>query len=135
MNVYISQKSFAIKPIENQEEWEAVVAAAKEDDHYPHAATHFVSRHGEVVGTFNIGPFVNWWMRSDQKKYTSIKALIEAQRLLREAKYQHPVWLISRESPYIPYMERSGFQDVDSELKLFFQIEEFQDVFRSESTA
>ena len=119
-----------VHAISSQEEWDAVVAAAGADNHYPHAATHWVENGGEIVGTFNIGPFVNWWMRTDQNISTSMRAGAKAQRLLKEANILQVVWMVSKDSPYLPYMERFGFQDSDIDFRYFYQIKEGKDVYR-----
>jgi hypothetical protein len=119
-----------IHAIENQKDWDAVVKASGSDGHYPHAATHYFTKDDEIVGAFNVGPFVNWWMKTDKKLPDTLRALIKAQRALKAAKVLNPVWMVSNDSPYLPYLERLGFTDASIELRYYHQTKEAENVFQ-----
>lgn len=123
-----------IEQITSKEQWDALVKAAGKDNHTPYAATHYFVQDNEIVGSFNVGLFVNWWLRTDKKFKDTAKAGLLAQRALKKAGINNPIFMVATTSPYLPHMERLGFVDSEIDFRYFVQTQEFQDVLRKQTT-
>lgn len=104
-----------IWPIRDVAAFDATLAAARADGHDPMVPpTHAVrSPAGEIVGAFNIGPVVAWWMRADQRMRDSLAAFAAMETLQRNSGVGRYAILISEESPYGRVVETAGLQYVE----------------------
>jgi hypothetical protein len=86
---------------------------AQLDDHYLLAPTHVVMRDDEVVGAFNTGPMVNWWMDSKKcGREDSRFVLMALETLQHQNGLNTYIMLCADTSPYKKRMENFGFQEV-----------------------
>jgi hypothetical protein len=86
-----------------------VVEAAEADGHRLFAPNLAMLKDGVVVGATNTGPYVDWWLRTDQParvSHTAIQVLDSLQAAQGWSRYRI---LCSQGSPYYPLLERAGF--------------------------
>ena len=119
----------AVKPITNSDEWNALVTAAGKDNHYPLGATHFVTKGDEIIGSFNVGPFICWWLRHDQTLRETIIVGKQLQHLITHNGIKEFAMFVSEDSPYYDHMDRMGFRADEGKYTLFIQVEDFKDVW------
>ena len=118
-----------VKPITSNDEWNALVEEAAKDNHYPLGATHFVTKGDEIVGSFNVGPFICWWLRADQTLRETVVVGKELQNIIKDVGLKEFAMFVSEDSPYYGHMKRMGFQADEGNYTLFMQVEDFNNVW------
>ena len=106
------QKSYVdVRRVRTEREYTLLQARAREDNHDVNAPTHFVEKGGNIIGCFNVGPIVLWWMDSRNATVRdSTFALKCMEVLLHSAGINEYALFCNSESPYMDYMEKVGFR-------------------------
>lgn len=106
-----------IVPLTTPEEVARVAQAGLEDNHGTGYFTDAVLRGPEIVGGFSLmtTPVVNWWMHSSKAGLRdSLQVMNTVEWGMRRLKQRELFLPVSVDSPYLPHMERLGFERVGS---------------------
>lgn len=104
--------SVLVVPIRTPEDRAAVAAAAKFDNHSCLCATHYVVKTGQIVGYFNVGHSVHWWMHSKQcNRDDSRQVLCVLEAMQLQNGWNAYAIFCAEDSPYRKVMDQFGFQD------------------------
>lgn len=103
------------RPIRTPADYDAVLLAARADGHDPIIPpTHSVhTPAGELVGAFNVGPAVGWWLRADQGVRASLVAFQSLETLQRDRGVNRYAILIHEDSPYCRIVGSVGMRHID----------------------
>lgn len=119
MNKY--ELPITVHPVRGPDDFARINEAAAEDNHYM-SPTHFVLKDGEIVGCFNIGPTVHWWMHSKKtRREDSRFAFCALDTLQRQSGLDHYLILCNHDSPYYPVVEEFGFSRVVENTSVFLR--------------
>lgn len=100
-----------VHPINSPNELQAVHEAAKMDDHDAFGATHYVMKEGDIVGFFNVGFMVNWWMHTQKCNRTdseNVRCAMEG--MMRQAGLKAYRIACAKNSPYFSRMKELGYK-------------------------
>lgn len=107
--------TITIHPIRTTADFDAMLVAARSDGHDPLIPPTHLARGpaGQIVGAFNVGHAVCWWLRTDQGVRESIAAFAALETLQRDRGIGRYAILISDDSPYCRVVERTGMRYVE----------------------
>lgn len=103
----------SLRQIKTVDDYQAVMDAAKDDNHVINWPTHMVEKEGKIVGAASIAsvPLLLVWNHSTEVKIRDSLHLNSVYRAIMEAK-GHSEYLIAcdADSPYNKYMEIAGYK-------------------------
>lgn len=100
-----------VKRLRTEREYTILEARARADNHDVNAPTHFVEKNRNIIGCFNVGPIVLWWMDSENSNVRDSTIVLKCmEALLHSAGISEYVLFCNSKSPYMGYMEKVGFQ-------------------------
>lgn len=114
MKDYKYEPTITVQPIRDGAQLARVMEAAQSDDHLCLAPTHFIVKFDEVVGYYNTGFCVHWWMHSKKcDRDDSRQALAVLDALQAQAGLGRYILLCAQSSPYRDHLvDKYGCQDL-----------------------
>lgn len=98
-----------VKPVTTLEELQSVRVAATQDGHQAFCPTHYAVKDGEIVGVFNTGPIVMWWLHSTKcRSRDSAQMLSVLEALQRQQGFIRYAMLCTEDSPYTKLIAAAG---------------------------
>lgn len=114
-----------IKPILDKQTAEYVLKQAQVDGHLLIQPTHYVEKDSQLIGGFNLAqlPTVNFWMHTQRANAKdSLITFNVVENLIQSQGKPFMSILVSKDSPFRPFMEKLGYQNLGSNFDVMIKL-------------